>query len=675
MASDRNRHGRRERDAGFTLTELLIVVVVMGFLMATLAGVITVALRATPPTQDRVDDARGLQGLVTWLPQDVDAAPPDGFDRSLTAWPCAGAAPTNSYNVLTVRWTEVAATTTAYAASYRYERTSSGWAMGRYFCTNAGAASRNNLTSVLPAWNTSNPPAKVVMCAVVVEADEVYDGTCPAAHTYPANEASPAPVRSLKLNVRLANGTVVTIDAAPKNPDASLADDPDAAANQPPTVANKVITLTVDRDQTQVFDLAGYFGAVNDPDGEESFLTVSIDPTEPVPTNIVSATTQYNGAVQFELTITAGPTPGTSSEPLMLIVSDERGGWVVVQATIVVADPPNTPPYLVAPDPGARTIGIPADQGVTTLNIPQLFNVHDDRPLSELTTTLANVAVTGPPNEIDTSKIGLTPSGGDLVVEFDSGFHSSAGGEIYLDLLVTDVHGAFIPLYLVIQVLDHQETNDAPVAGRADVALTIEAGTSATLDVVAATGHAVTDPDPADDLTATIASSPSDITATASDTTVSLDVSITAVPGVAQPVVVRVADIAGAYVDVTVTVTITAPPVPPSNCSLGTLTATPNPVARQGGGVAARKLVSDVTVTLTYTGTCDGLRLNYDSGDPSGLGTGVGRVFPPGSPSQIVIVGHFTGGTEKFKPGSITLTASTSSAIAANTVTTTLVVS
>lgn len=670
---DRRRHDAR--DQGFTLTELLIVVIVMGFLTATLASVITVAMRTTPPAQERVDDARGMQGLVTWLPQDVDAAPPDGFDRSVTAWPCAAPAPIASYNVLAVTWTERTGTTVDFAASYRYEKTGTGWAMARYSCTNHGPANRINLTSILPAWDSTNPPASVVMCSVVVEASEVYDGRCPAADTFPANVTAPSPVRSLKLNVRLANGTVVTIDAAPKNPDASLADDPNAAINRPPTVANTAITLTVDPSATEVFDLAGYLGAVVDPDGDETHLTVSIDPTEPVPNNIVTAATAYNGPVQFQLTVTAGPTPGTSDRPLMLIVSDDRGGWVVVAATIVVASPPNVPPSLDVTDPDTRTLGIPADEHVTTIHVPQLFNVRDDRPQSELATSITGFTVSGPPNEVDASKLALTTSGGDLVVEFDSGFHSSAGGEIVVDLLVTDASGASLPLHLVIQVLDHHDVNDAPVAARSDVAVTIEAGQSAVVDILDPAGHGVTDPDPVDDLSAGIVSGPADVTATAADTIVTLTVSPTAATGVATPVVVRVTDVAGASVDVTVTITVTAPPPPASDCVLQGLQATPGTVARQGGGVSPRKLASDVTVTLTYSGTCDGLRLNYDSGDPSGLGLGVGRVFPPGSPSSIVIVGHFNGGTEKFKPGTVVLTASTSSAITANTITTNLVVS
>ena len=515
------------------------------------------------------------------------------------------------------------------------------------------------------------------MCKVVVDAFAVYDGKCPADHTHSASELTPSPVRSLKLTVTLTNGLDVTIDAAPKNPDASLADDPNAAANQPPTVANTAITLTLDPSATVVFDLASYFGAVNDPDGDETYLTVSVDPTEPLPSNLVSASTAYNGPVQFELTLKSGPTPGTPSPPipLMLIVSDERGGWVVVQATIVVADPPNVAPWLESPDPDNRAVGIPADEGTTTLAIAQLFNVHDDRPLDQLGVTITGTTVTGPPDtEVDTSKFTLTPSGGDLVVDFLGGLQPSAGGEIYVDLLVVDAHGDALPLLLTILVLDNQEDNDAPVANTSNVDVTIEAGQTVDVDVIDPAAHGVYDTY-TDDLTASIVSSPSGITATAWDTRVSLAVSSGAAAGVAPPVVIRVVDLQGAYVDVTVTVTITQPPVPLSDCVLGTLTATPTPVARQGGGSAARKLDKDVTVTLTRTGTCDGLRLNYDSGDPTGLGNGVGRVFPPGPSSSIVIVGHFNGGTEEFLSGTHVLTATTSSAVTLNAVTTNLSVS
>ena len=63
------------RSGGFTLVEMLIVVTILGVVMTTLAAVFSVIVRTTPSTEARADDARSLQGLVTWLPQDIDAAP------------------------------------------------------------------------------------------------------------------------------------------------------------------------------------------------------------------------------------------------------------------------------------------------------------------------------------------------------------------------------------------------------------------------------------------------------------------------------------------------------------------------------------------------------------------------------------------------------------------------
>ena len=82
---------RRRPRAGFTLIEVLIVVTSIAIIAAAAAATISVVLRTAPPTEERANDARSLQGLVTWIPQDVDAAPPGGFDTATTAWPAAGA--------------------------------------------------------------------------------------------------------------------------------------------------------------------------------------------------------------------------------------------------------------------------------------------------------------------------------------------------------------------------------------------------------------------------------------------------------------------------------------------------------------------------------------------------------------------------------------------------------
>jgi len=649
------------RDRGFTLVELLIVVVVMGTLMAVLTTAVIVALRTTPDTETRVDDARGVQGLVTWLPQDVDAAAPDGFDRATTAWPCAAPAPTDSHNVLTIRWTETAATTTNYAASYRYERKGSAWTMARYYCVAGGSATRNNLTNDLAKpWDNTFPPAWTTMCSEVVD----DSGNCPIPIIASAITAPPE-VRSLKLILELEDGRQVMIDAAPKNPDQTLAGDPDATANQPPTLSDTEITLELYAGETKAFVLSPTYFTATDPDGDSTAITVSVDHVVPLPDILESATMAF----QYELTLVAGPDAGESVDPLMLIVSDERAGWRAVEATIVVLDPPNEAPTSTSTP---LTLGLPANIGTLTLDPISLFDIDDDAPLTELTTEVTAAVPGTPPVDPTMFSVAAAPPSG-VAVSFGAGIATQVGGLIEVDLIVRDAEAAELVLHLTIEILP-SSSNHVPTAGVPNLDRSVQAGASIDVDVIA--DHAITDSDVGDVLTAEVLSAPAaDVTATLNGTTLTIAAEATAATGlVATPVTVRVSDITGDYVDVTVTVTINAPPPPPSDCVLGSLSASPNPVARQGGGGGAKKLATQVTITLTYTGTCDGLRLNYDSGDPSGLGTGVGRVFPPGSPSSIVIVDHFQGGTEQFTPGDHVLTASTSSVVTPSSVTTTLTV-
>ena len=122
---------------------MLVVMGLMSLLSGTLAMVFVVVLRTTPDADDRVSDARSVQGLVTWLPQDIDAAPPDNFNRDVAHWPCAGTAPADSHNVVTMGWTETidVATSTDYTTSYRYELVDAEWRVVRYRCEDAGTPS------------------------------------------------------------------------------------------------------------------------------------------------------------------------------------------------------------------------------------------------------------------------------------------------------------------------------------------------------------------------------------------------------------------------------------------------------------------------------------------------------------------------------------------------------
>ena len=168
---------------------------------------------------------------------------------------------------------------------------------------------------------------------------------------------------------------------------------------------------------------------------------------------------------------------------------------------------------------------------------------------------------------------------------------------------------------------------------------------------------------------------PAGLTVTTAALGVTIEADPTLVEGPVGQIGLRIVDWHGASIPVTLDVTINPPPPPPpSPCVLGSLVADQDPVGRHGNGNGPKVLGQDVLVTLTYSGTCDGLVLSYDSGHPSGLGTGVGRVFPPGSPTSILLRGHYSGGTELWSKADHVLTASTTSAVAPNTVSMTLTV-
>jgi prepilin-type N-terminal cleavage/methylation domain-containing protein len=159
----RDRRGSR-RDGGFTVIEVLIVVTLMGLITATLSAAIIVILKATPSTGLRIDDARTLRGMSTWLAQDVTSTPPfipedsnGGIDTSPGRNDCA--APGS--NVLNLSWSEYNGSgTRRYIASYRYITDASGARIARYICSSPdgvtyGGGRSTNLTSGL---STTQPP-------------------------------------------------------------------------------------------------------------------------------------------------------------------------------------------------------------------------------------------------------------------------------------------------------------------------------------------------------------------------------------------------------------------------------------------------------------------------------------------------------------------------------------
>ena len=142
---DRNRP-----DHGFTLPELLISIVMIGIIMTVLGGVFTVFLRSTPTTEARAQDARSVLGLVTWLPQDVDSTPSDGFDVDPST--DSGCSVDPGINLLRMEWVEkIGSVTTTFISNYRHVSDVDAARLVRIKCSGDGSppfahGSEQNLT-------------------------------------------------------------------------------------------------------------------------------------------------------------------------------------------------------------------------------------------------------------------------------------------------------------------------------------------------------------------------------------------------------------------------------------------------------------------------------------------------------------------------------------------------
>lgn len=134
-------------DAGFSLIEVLIVVVVLGIVMSALTAAVMTTLNAAPATEARLDDARSTRSLATWLSHDTTSTPPflpeqaqGGMDISPTATAdnndCGGA----GTNLLHLQWTESSSLSTTHVANYRFVVTGDQGVVRRYACSRTGAA-------------------------------------------------------------------------------------------------------------------------------------------------------------------------------------------------------------------------------------------------------------------------------------------------------------------------------------------------------------------------------------------------------------------------------------------------------------------------------------------------------------------------------------------------------
>lgn len=132
------RAASRGRDAGLTLTELLISVIVMAIVSATVLGSIIAFLRIHDSVTQRVTESRDLQRLVDYLSADVASARVVLTDPVKMTTPCG----TGDAKVLYLSWYEEFGGTEYTSRVTYWQNGGNGGELVRYQCVNNGAATK-----------------------------------------------------------------------------------------------------------------------------------------------------------------------------------------------------------------------------------------------------------------------------------------------------------------------------------------------------------------------------------------------------------------------------------------------------------------------------------------------------------------------------------------------------
>jgi prepilin-type N-terminal cleavage/methylation domain-containing protein len=163
--SDRTR---RRRDAGMTLPELLIGVVVTGVLMAAMSVAVIVVVKQRASTGGRLNNATATQSINTWMQPDMASA--ETVDDTPSASPCGSSCPSNANvggsNAVMFSWVNKIAGGTSSIdvttnVSYRYVLVKGEYQLIRVECTKTGTGAWTCSTLVaarqLPAPPSGTP--------------------------------------------------------------------------------------------------------------------------------------------------------------------------------------------------------------------------------------------------------------------------------------------------------------------------------------------------------------------------------------------------------------------------------------------------------------------------------------------------------------------------------------
>jgi von Willebrand factor type A domain len=134
---------RVRRDAGMTLPEVLISVLLTGLLIASMSMAITVVYKQRDNTEGRLNNARSEQSVGIWMPSDLSSA--EVVNTDADASPCGATCPPGitieGSNALMLTWTgstvvgsPPVSVPTETKVSYRYMQSGDEWIMVRVEC-------------------------------------------------------------------------------------------------------------------------------------------------------------------------------------------------------------------------------------------------------------------------------------------------------------------------------------------------------------------------------------------------------------------------------------------------------------------------------------------------------------------------------------------------------------
>ena len=155
---------RSGRDAGMTLPEVLISVMVTGLLVAALAAASTVVLRQNDNVDGRLNNSRSEQNVGLWMPSDLASA--EAVDTLPGATPCGSQCPpginVGGSNALMLTWTgsipgATAPIPTRTTVSYRYVLVGDEYQVIRVQCVSVNSAAPT-CSQVVMLRNAEPPP-------------------------------------------------------------------------------------------------------------------------------------------------------------------------------------------------------------------------------------------------------------------------------------------------------------------------------------------------------------------------------------------------------------------------------------------------------------------------------------------------------------------------------------